>query len=153
MFLIIFYQNMWIIQLFWYNKFKYFLPYAHFNSNDNFWLFTYFNYLICLLYFWEQNFHPFTVLSFSGNVDLKNYKTSTDFCCKLSNWTAVIPNFLVSMCHSNIDTCTLAIFESSIGSEIEGLQYKGPFFARAISSLNIVNCQCAWTQKIRAKHH
>ena len=36
---------------------------------------------------------------------LKDSNTSIDFCCRSSNWTAVIPNFLDCICHSNMDTC------------------------------------------------
>ncbi len=79
----------------------------------------------------ERSFHsarecygPFRISShwqhrFSGKVDLKDSNTSIDFCCRSSNWTAVIPNFLDCICHSNIDTCASTML--SIGPSMRGL--------------------------------
>ncbi len=77
----------------------------------------------------------FPATFFSGKVDLKDSNTSIDFCCKSSNWMAVIPNFLDCICYSNMDTCASTML--SIGSSIRGLPCRTPLFASRISLLII----------------
>jgi hypothetical protein len=85
---------------------------------------------------------------FSGKVVLKDSNASIDFCCRSSNWTAVIPNFLDSISHSNMDTCASTML--SIGSPIRGLQCRTLFFALRISLLIISICKSGC--QIRCNH-